>query len=188
MDLSRIGHDPEAFEAFYCEHVDAVQRFVARRVADPHLVADLTADVFLAVIDAAPSYDARRGAPIAWLYGIARNVVASELRRAHRERRATARVVGRRPLDADDVARMQERIDAAAQARDLHAAIAGLPDGERAAFELSALDGLTPSEVAAALHIRPVTARVRLHRARTALRAALDFDDTAPKISRPMEA
>jgi RNA polymerase sigma-70 factor (ECF subfamily) len=44
---------------------------VARRVADPHLAADLTADIFLAAIGAAKRYRARRGRPIAWLYGIA---------------------------------------------------------------------------------------------------------------------
>jgi RNA polymerase sigma-70 factor (ECF subfamily) len=37
-------------------------------------------------------------------------------------------------------------------------------------LELVAVDGLTVSEAAAALGIRAVTARVRLHRARVALR------------------
>ena len=34
--LRRIAVDPDAFEAFYREHLDAIHRFVARRVADPH--------------------------------------------------------------------------------------------------------------------------------------------------------
>jgi RNA polymerase sigma-70 factor, ECF subfamily len=85
------------------------------------------------------------------------------------------------------VARLQDRIDAAAQARGLYAALAGLPDAERAVFELHALDGLTPGEAARVLGIRPVTARVRLHRARTALRTRLAEPDT-PAITRPMEA
>ena len=42
-----IGHDPDALETFYREHLATVQRIVARRVADPHDAADLTADVFL---------------------------------------------------------------------------------------------------------------------------------------------
>jgi RNA polymerase sigma factor (sigma-70 family) len=185
--IPRIAHDPEAFETFYRAHVEDVQRFVARRVADPHLAADLTAEVFLAAIDAAPTYRPGRGAPVAWLFGIARNVVAGELRRAGRERRAQARVEGSRLLEPDDVARLQERIDAAAQARRLHAALADLADGERAVFELVALDDLSPAEAAAALGIRPVTARVRLHRARGALREQL-FDDGTNPIARPMEA
>jgi len=186
-ELPRIAHDPGVFEAFYRANVEAVQRFVARRVDDPRLAADLTAEVFLAAIDAAPGYRPDRGAPEAWLFGIARNLVAAEHRRAGRERRARARIEGHRLLDADDVARLQDRIDAAAQARGLYAALAGLPDAERAVFELHALDGLTPGEAARVLGIRPVTARVRLHRARTALRTRLAEPDT-PAITRPMEA
>ena len=49
-----IGTDAAAFTQFYRAHADDVTRFVARRVADPHRVADLTAQVFVAVIDAAP--------------------------------------------------------------------------------------------------------------------------------------
>src|SRR5690348_7583697 len=133
-----IGHDPAAFEAFYREHVEAVQRSIARRVGDPHLAADLTADVFLAAIDDAASYRPDRGSPVAWLFGIARVVVAAEHRRAGRERRAHARVVGRRLLDEDDIARIQARIDAGAQARALYAVLGRLPEGERAVLELVA--------------------------------------------------
>lgn len=62
-----IGRDPDAFEAFYREHVEAVQRFVTRRVGDPHEAADLTADVFVAVIEAADDYRPDRGPAIAWV-------------------------------------------------------------------------------------------------------------------------
>ncbi len=175
--MRQIAHDPAAFEAFYREHVEAVERFVVRRVSDPHLAADLTAEVFLAAIDAAPSYRSTRGEPRAWLFGIARNVVASDFRRADRERRAHARINARELLEADDVARMQERIDAAARSRELYQALAALPEGERAVFELTALDELTPREAAATLGINPVAARVRLHRARAALRAELTITE-----------
>ncbi|HEX6389636.1 MAG TPA: sigma-70 family RNA polymerase sigma factor, partial [Solirubrobacteraceae bacterium] len=140
MDLRRIAYDPGTFETFYRAHVEVIQRFVTRRVADPYLAADLTADVFLAAIDAAQGYDPARGTPGAWLFGVARNVVAGEHRRAARERDAHARLLGRELLDVDDVERMQARIDAAAQSRALYAAIARLPDGERAVLELVALD------------------------------------------------
>ncbi len=186
-ELPLIAHDPGAFEIFYRENVGSVQGFVARRVADPHLVADLTAEVFLAAIDAAPSYRSARGIPSAWLFGIARNVVNAEYRRASRERRANARIEGRRLLDADDIARLQERIDAAARSRELHGALDGLTEGQRAVFELSALDELSPREAASVLGIRPVTARVRLHRARVALPDQL-CDEDAHQIPRSMEA
>jgi RNA polymerase sigma-70 factor (ECF subfamily) len=186
-DLPRIASEPAALEAFYREHVEAVARFVVRRVEDPYLAADLTADVFIAAIDSASSYRPERGAPRAWLFGVARNVVASEHRRAVRERRANARIEGRRLLDEHDVERMVQRIDAAAQARALFAAVTSLPDGERAVFELVALDELSVSEAAAVLGVRQVTARVRLHRARAALRKRVAEEDS-PALADPVEA
>ena len=65
-----------------------------------------------------------------------------------------------------------ERIDALRRVRELHAALRALPEGERAVLELVSVDGLTVAEAAAALHIRQVAARVRLHRARKALLSA----------------
>jgi RNA polymerase sigma factor (sigma-70 family) len=167
-----IGTDPVAFTEFYRVHVDEVTRFVARRVADPQLVADLTAEVFLAVIEAAERYRGSVGGPRTWLYGIARNVIAAEFRRSSRERRAASLIAGRRLLATDDVDRLMDRIDASRQVRELHEVLQALPDGERAVLELVSVDGLTVAEAAAALHIRQVTARVRLHRARQALRSA----------------
>src|ERR1700758_4116043 len=69
--LIGITSDPDAFERFYREHVEAVQQFVARRVDDPYLAADLTADVFVAAIESAGSYRRSRGEPIAGLFGVA---------------------------------------------------------------------------------------------------------------------
>ncbi|MET7461454.1 sigma-70 family RNA polymerase sigma factor [Nonomuraea sp. NPDC005501] len=167
---AEIATDPVAFEAFYRRHVDAVTRFLARRVEDPHTVADLVAEVFVAVLDSAHTYRAGLGSEIAWLYGVARNTLSAERRRAFRESRLADRVGGRRLLDADDVARLEERIDAESRARRAFEAMAGLPEGERAVMELIVIDQLTVTEAAQALGIRQGTARVRLHRARRALR------------------
>jgi RNA polymerase sigma factor (sigma-70 family) len=165
-----VATDPDAFEAFYRRHVEAVTRFLARRADDPHTVADLVADVFLAVLDSAHTYRPGRGSERGWLYGVARNTLASERRRLARERRLATRVSGRRLLDADDIARLEDRIDAERPARRAIQAMAALPDTERAVLELVAIDQLSIAEAAAALGIRQVTARVRLHRARQTVR------------------
>ncbi|HZF86935.1 sigma-70 family RNA polymerase sigma factor [Streptomyces sp.] len=162
--------DPKLFEEFYRRHVDAVTSFVARRVPDVHTVADLTAEVFLAVLDSAHTYRPRLGGERAWLYGIARNVVSSEHRRRARETRRDQRISGRRLLEPDDIARLEDKLDAESAGRRALAALERLPEGERAVLELIAVDQLTVTEAAAALGIRQVTARVRLHRARRALR------------------
>lgn len=172
--LQRIGTDPDAFEAFYRENVEGVQRFVARRVNDRERAADLTAEIFLAAITSAPGYRARLGSPQAWLYGIARVTVAADRRSRGRERAGIERIRGSALIDEDDIARMDARIDAEARSRELYAAMDRLARGERAVLELVVLDGLSVTEAAAAAGVRPVTARVRLHRARRKLRDELE--------------
>jgi RNA polymerase sigma-70 factor (ECF subfamily) len=172
--LRWIGTDPGLFEAFYREHVEDLQRFVARRVGDRERAADLTAEIFLAAIDSAHRYRPRSGTPKAWLYGIARALVANDRRRRGRERAREERFRGSALLDEEDAARMDARIDAAAQSRRLYEAMDRLPDAERAVLELVALDELAVAEAAAAVGVRSGTARVRLHRARRKLRAELE--------------
>jgi len=179
-DVGAIGHDPTALEMFYRRHVAEVTRFVARRVGDPHTVDDLTTEVFLAAIEAAGRYRAGRGSPRAWLLGIARNLVAAEWRRQAGELDKTQRAAGRRYLDGDDIARLEEQIDAERAARVLYASVAVLPRRLRGVIELVDLDGLPLSEAAAALGVREGTARVRLHRARRRLRAESESAPAEP--------
>jgi RNA polymerase sigma factor (sigma-70 family) len=174
--LPLIALDPDIFEVFYREHVEGVERFVARRAGDRECAADLTAEIFLAAIDSAHRYRPRLGTPKAWLFGIARVLVAGDARRRDRRRAGEERLRGSALLDEDDAARMDARIDAVAQSRRLYEAMDALPETERAVLELVALDELGLAEAAAAAGIRPVTARVRLHRARRKLRTQLDLE------------
>jgi RNA polymerase sigma-70 factor (ECF subfamily) len=172
--LPLIGIDPDIFDVFYREHIERVEGFVVRRVGDRDRAADLTAEIFLAAIDAAHRYRPGLGTPRAWLLGIARILVAGEQRGRDRRRAGEERLRGSALLDQDDAARWDARVDAASRSRDLHQAMGRLPDGERAVLELVALDELSLAEAAAAAGVRPVTARVRLHRARRRLRAELE--------------
>jgi RNA polymerase sigma factor (sigma-70 family) len=184
--LARIARDTAAFAVFYREHVAAVQRFIARRVGDPHLAADLTADVFLAVIDSADSYRPDLGDPARWLFGVARNVLAADRRRNARGLRAAGRLAGRALVDEDDLAELEARIDAEAHARRLYDAMDQLPEGERAVLELVALDGLGVHDAAMVLGLRAATARVRLHRARHRMRHRL-IPTTTTELPTPTE-
>ncbi|WP_328334083.1 MULTISPECIES: RNA polymerase sigma factor [unclassified Streptomyces] len=166
------ARDPAGFAAFYEQQFDTVLGFVARRVDSPHLAADLTADIFVAALENAHTYDARRGAPIAWLYGISRNVLHAHFRGNAREQKVLARVGGRRMLDEQDVDAIESRIDAERAARQIASAHQALSEPLRAVLDLIVVDGLSVQEAARALGIAPTTARVRLHRARRALRSA----------------
>lgn len=172
-DVARIGRDPDLLDAFYREHAGDLRLFLARRVDDPHEVADLVAEVFLAAISTAHRYKPSQGSPGAWLFGIARNKVADAQRRKARRLRAESRIVGRRLLDEDSMARMEERIEAQRLTRALYQALESLPARDRLLMELVAVDGLTITEAAEQLGVKPGTARVRLHRSRARLREHL---------------
>src|SRR3954454_25395253 len=104
--VASIAVDADALEVFYREHLETVRRFVARRVADPHLAADLTAEIFLAALDSASSYRPDRGVPAGRLVGGAPTVVVGEFRRQARDRAVQRRIAGRRLLDPDSLARI----------------------------------------------------------------------------------
>lgn len=74
-------HDTSAFAALYQLYFARVYRYLRIRVQQEEDAADLAQQVFLQVLDALPHYQSR-GAPFAaWLFTIARNVLANRFRR-----------------------------------------------------------------------------------------------------------
>jgi RNA polymerase sigma-70 factor (ECF subfamily) len=158
------------FERLYRANVDVVTAYFARRTVDPQVVADLTADTFVAVITGFASFDPRKGTARAWLFGIAGHVYAAHCAAYSQQQHRLERLGGRRELDQDQVDELLERIDAERAARGLLSELARLPEGDRAVIDLVDLAGLQPKEAAAALGLPPGTVRMRLMRARARLR------------------
>jgi RNA polymerase sigma factor (sigma-70 family) len=158
------------FERLYRANVDVVTAYFARRTADPQLVADLTADTFVAVITHFGSFDPRKGTARAWVFGIARHVYASHCEAYSQQQHRLQRLAGRRDLDHDQVGELLERIDAERAGRALITELAALPERDRAVIELVDIAGLRPKEVAAALGLTPGSVRMRLMRTRARLR------------------
>jgi RNA polymerase sigma factor (sigma-70 family) len=158
------------FERLYRANVDAVTAYFARRTADPQLVADLTADTFVAVITGFESFDPRKGTARAWLFGIAGHMYAAHCAAYSQQQHKLQRLAGRRDLDRDQVDELLERIDAERAGRGLLFELSRLPERDRAVIDLVDLAGLRPKEAAAALGLTPGTVRMRLMRARARLR------------------
>lgn len=68
----------------------------------------------------------------------------------------------------------EERLDAEARRRRLRRALLTLPGPQREVIVLRDLEGLSTREVAGVVHISEANVKQRLHRARVALRAALE--------------
>jgi RNA polymerase sigma factor (sigma-70 family) len=165
LALSRTR--PEALGVVYERHASAVYRHLARRVGTA-AAEDLLAEVFAAAVAARLRVMPHRsGSALPWLYGIARNVVHSYLRRS------PARVLVD-DVPAVDWSAVDARLDAGARRRELRVALAALTESERELLLLVAWEGLSPAEAAEALGLTPVAARSRLHRARAHAQGALD--------------
>jgi RNA polymerase sigma factor (sigma-70 family) len=177
-DLVRaMRSDPVALEEFYRRHVRALTRYAARQLGDEHAADDVVATSFLAAIESAARYDPARAPARAWLFGITGNVIATQYRRAAAERRATLRLSGQRALAVDEFGGLDDAIDAGRLTGPADAVLDLLPAAERELFGLLLDERLTLPEAAAALGIRPGTARMRLARARARLAQHLDARD-----------
>jgi RNA polymerase sigma-70 factor, ECF subfamily len=158
------------FERLYRANVEAVTAYFARRTADPHAVADLTAETFVTAITSFRSFDAGKGTARAWVFGIARHVYAAHCEAYGRQQDRLLRLAGRRDLEPDQLEELLDRIDAERAGRDLVTGLGTLPDADRALVELVDIAGLRPKEAAAALGVTPGAVRMRLLRARARLR------------------
>ena len=154
----------------YRANVDAVTAYFARRSADPHVVADLTADTFVTAITSFGSFDPGRGTARAWVFGIARHVYAAHCEAYRQQQGRLLRLAGRRDLAPDQLEELVDRVDAERAGRDLVARLGTRPDRDREVIELVDLAGLSPKEAAAALGLTPGAVRMRLMRARAFLR------------------
>ena len=79
-----IRGDEEAIGRLYDRYVDTIYKYALYRTGDSATAEDITADVFLRVIEGLSQYD-ERGVPFAaWLYRIAHARVVDHWRRADR--------------------------------------------------------------------------------------------------------
>lgn len=77
-------HDPEAISELYNRHVDRIYQYVRSRTSETAVAEDITADVFLRVLESLAAYD-DHGVPFAaWLYRIAQARIIDYWRRTQR--------------------------------------------------------------------------------------------------------
>ena len=141
--LAAVAAGPGALPEFYRRHVGKIVGMGVRRFDNREDVADFVADVFVAVLTSADRFDPRRGRAVPWLCGLAANIAAAQLRRRQRDADLQRQVIGRTFLAADDYARVDEQLDAAAQWRAVYAGLRSLSDADRRLLELVAVDGLS---------------------------------------------
>lgn len=160
-----------ALHSLYSRHAEGVRRYLTRMVGEAD-AEDLMHDAFERAQHALTVHDAVHERA-AWLYRIARNAAVDRLRsRTVREREdvvAVLRDSSRCEYPDVELARAQTR-----------ACILELVDrlapSHRAVVLLSELGGLSDRETADALGVSVGAAKIRLHRARRALRDLMECE------------
>jgi RNA polymerase sigma-70 factor, ECF subfamily len=165
----RPGEDPEArFRDLYETTYDDLIRFAQRRVHPGH-AEDLAAETMLIAWRRFDQLPARRGDARAWLFGIARNLMLNAQRGERRRCALEVRIAetASTTVATDDAEVVARRVD-------MSRAWRRLTPQHQETLALTVWDDLTSAEAAVVLGISPVAYRLRLSRARRALRALTD--------------
>ncbi len=163
--------NPDEFDVVFSRHFPAIHRYLHRRIG-ADLADELAAQTFVTAFARRASFDGRNAEAGPWLYGIAGNLLRNHRRTERRQLQAYART-GIDPVAPDDFGRVEERLDAAVDARRVAAALASIRDEERDALLLVAWTSCTYEAAAEALGIPVGTVRSRISRARARLRELL---------------
>ena len=141
-------------------------RALRRMTGDAALAEDLVQDTFARALRAADGYE-ERGSERAWLFAIARRLLADR-------RRAESRRPRVEPLEETPESGRRSATQSNPDLRlCLERALGDLAADEREAFVLREVGGLGHEEIAAVTEATRPAVRNRIHRARLALREAL---------------
>jgi RNA polymerase sigma-70 factor (ECF subfamily) len=156
------------------QYQDRIYRYVLNLVHDPAEAEDLTQETFLRAYRNYASLQ-NTAALTSWLYRIATHVCFDRLRQRARRKPLESEV------DLDDVEVVEPEMPSLLQLVEQHEMSAcvqryldDLSDTYRAVILLHDLHGLSASEIAKTIGVSLPTVKIRLHRARLKLRAALE--------------
>jgi len=165
---------PEAFRELYLRHERLVLTYVASKVAEPELAADLTAETFaIALLQHAKFRDQGQSA-VAWLLGIARLAILRNVNRRRVELRGLRRL-GIEAMAYSDASleRVEALIDAERTGEHLLTLFESLPEAQKEAIRAHVLRDEPYDSLASRLGCTEQTLRQRVSRGLSRLRSAI---------------
>jgi RNA polymerase sigma-70 factor (ECF subfamily) len=175
--LAFAAGDEAAFAALFERWSRPLLRYLERLVREAATAEELVQEAFVRVHRARETYrpEARFSS---WLFRIATHLAWHELRRPRRRAPHESVDAG----SAAELAAPNAPVDELAHARrvsaEVEVALAALPERQRAALWLTAVEGQSYVEVAAALATSETAVKALVHRGRAALAEALErFED-----------
>lgn len=162
----------QGFQELYQAQLGAVYNYVRYRLGDAE-AEDLTASVFTRAWDQRSRQDAARGSPEAWLWSMARSMVADRRRWL---RRRPVEPLGVDLPSGDDLPGL---VLQAMEWERLARALDRLPEPDRDLIALRFGAGLPHKAIAAELDLTETACAQRLHRALRRLRVTLTAEPAA---------
>jgi RNA polymerase sigma-70 factor (ECF subfamily) len=167
--LDRIRqYDQAALAQVYDDHYGRIYRYVYRFVGQVNAAEDLTANVFLRLLNALRSGNQPRTNLLAWLYRVAHNLVVDLFRRKPAEEVELAEWLEGYETDLTHV------VEQALQMERVRRALLELTPAQQQVIVLRFLEGLDATEVATILNKTEGAVDALQHRALLALRASLN--------------
>lgn len=171
--IAAVAGDDGAFSVFYRRHERPLAAFFRRATGSADLAADLTAETFAVVVVRLERFDSAKGTAAAWLYGIARNVLARSVERGRVEDRARRRL--RVPaMTLSD--RLLEAIEALAGDEWVADLLQTLPADQAGAVRARVIDDRPYGEIAANLRCSESVVRKRVSRGLARLKSMMEED------------
>jgi len=169
-----LGGDQDAFGVLVHRYQRLVFRIIGGFLRNHADVEEVAQEAFLRAFKGLPGF--RLGSPFGpWIARIATRASYDQLRRRHRRPEVAWEDLS--PDEQGAAQALAAGVDPATRtaARDvLEHAMASLKPKDRQALILADAQGLTPAEVGAVLGCSPLAARIRLHRARRAMRRVVE--------------
>ena len=162
MQLVREG-DSAAFAVVYERHATAAFSLAFRMCGKRALAEDVVQEAFLSLWRSGARYDGTRGSVRTWVLGIVHNRAIDALRRGVVQERGRVSDEGiEEQLEATE--RTEQEVGRRDEAREIRAALVGLPPEQSRVIELAYYGGFTHSEIATMLDtpVGTIKGRMRL--------------------------
>ncbi len=151
--LQRLLHsDVSAFEEIYERHSRIVYSLVLRILRQGATAEEVVQDVFLQLWRNSSQYDAHRGPFVPWLLTLARNRALDQLRLKGERQRRREEQTDELPQISTAAPQYERALDEKRRAVHVRSLVASLPAAQKKAIELAYFEGLSHSEIAAALN------------------------------------
>ena len=146
-----LRKDVSAFEELYERHSRIVYSLVLRILRQGSTAEEVVQDVFLQLWRNSSQYDVRRPL-VPWLLTLARNRALDHLRLKSERQRRREEQTEEFPQVAAAAPEYERALDEKRRAERVRTLIGSLPAAQKRAIELAYFEGLSHSEIAAALH------------------------------------